>query len=75
MQEMWPQTLPTMYRLDDLSKLLVKYGFEELSAVERMVLAGMPSASQWDPLLVSQVPIALEEEMQGVLDAQLPQLI
>ena len=74
-QETWPQPLPTMYYLKDLSALLVKYGFDPLSAGERMVLSGIPAASQWDPLYIQQVPLIPteeEEEMQGEYEAELP---
>ena len=75
-RESWPQTLPILYRLDELSNLLKKYGFEESDAGERMVLAGMPSASQWDMLFTKQIaiPSMEEEDMQGMLEDQWPML-
>ena len=58
-REPWPQLVPTMFMLNELSALLVKHGFEELTAGERMVLAGIPKASQWDPLILKQhAPLA-----------------
>jgi ATP-dependent DNA ligase len=75
-QDTWPQPLPRMFYLKELSALLVKYGFEELSKGERMVLSGYPKASQWDPLLIQQVPIITlpseeDEEREGEYDSLL----
>ena len=56
-KENWPQSMPTMYRLDHLSLLLTQNGFQELNAGERMVLAGMKEASLWDALKIKYVDI------------------
>ena len=77
-KESWPQTISMMYRLDEFSNLLKKNNFDELNAGERMVLAGMPTASQWDTFFVNQVPIppSIEEEnMQASLEAETPTLL
>ena len=79
--EPWPQPIPTMYLLKDLSDMLVKNGFEELSAGERMALSGMPTASQWDPLLVRQaqlnnpLPSEMEEEAAQDYETKKPYYI
>jgi hypothetical protein len=70
-----------MYLLKDLSDMLVKNGFEELSAGERMALSGMPTASQWDPLLVRQaqlnnpLPSEMEEEAAQDYETKKPYYI
>jgi hypothetical protein len=79
-REPWPQTVPTLFMLNDLSDLLVKHGFEALTTGERMVLAGAPKASQWDPLRLKQyapLPAFPEhdvEDLQAHYEAEAPAL-
>lgn len=56
-QEVWPKVCPTTYYLREFSEMLKKHGYEELSGGERMVLSGVPKASQWDPLRIRDIPL------------------
>ena len=64
-KETWPKVCPTTFFLKDISQMLKKQGHPELTAGERMVLSGIPKASQWDPLLIQQIPLLDMATVQG----------
>jgi len=56
-KETWPKMCPTTFYLSAFSDMLRRQGLEELTPAERMVLSGIPKASQWDLLLIQQIPL------------------
>ncbi len=60
--EVWPQKVNTMYKLEEFSSMLIENGFETLTQGERHVLCGLPPRSQWEQMVVKNVPIIVSEE-------------
>ena len=76
-KETWPKVCPSTFYLRDVSEMLKKQGHSALSGGERMVLSGIPKASQWDPLRIQEipllpVPLEQEEDLQGKFEAEAP---